>query len=414
MQQPHKEEKFMKKVIVLALALALCVVATSVAQGSNTSTTKAAAKSPACRSAGVGFASVLSGPAASLGADQLHWAQVFLQYWNANKPIVGVPKNFKRTRIRIRAVGDSQLNPQVAATIAGQMLSNKQVLAMMGFVGSNETLGGGPVLDRGGLLYVSSSATRDDVAINLKNFHRVVPNNLAQATLAVGYMLKNSLIKSGQQAMVVDDGEAYAANQADDTQKLLTAGGLKVDRESLPASTSSATSNFSALANKAVAIGANVVFSPTQVASDAQLFAQQLKSAGYKGLFVTADGAFDSTNFKFPGAYLTYFGADVNAVAVAKPYLDTFTKLYGKTLGFGPPTFTAMEMLAIDISRTCADGQTSRAEVLKTIGKVKIANSILGIPIAFDNEGDLFKGPKKGVTLFQIQPDGSYKQIAAS
>ena len=406
----------MKKAIALALALVLtlAVGATAVAQGSNSTATQATAVSPACRSAGVGFASVLSGPAASLGIDQEHWARVFLLYWNTNKPIVGLPKNFKRTRIRIRAVGDSQLNPQVAATIAGQMLSNKEVLAMMGFVGSNESLGGGPVLDRGGMLYVSSSATRDDVAQKLKNFYRVVPNNLAQARLAVGYLLKSGVIKSGQQAMVVDDAEAYAANQADDVQKLLEAGGLKVDRESQPASTGTATANFSALANKAVAIKADVVFSPTQVASDAQLFAQQLKGAGYTGNFVSADGAFDSTNFKFPGAYLTYFGADVHKVAVAKPYLDTFTKLYGQTLGFGPPTFTAMEMIAIAISNSCADGKTSRAEVLKVIGKAKITNSILGIPIAFDNDGDLFKGPKKGVSLYQIQSDGSYKQVSSS
>jgi ABC-type branched-subunit amino acid transport system substrate-binding protein len=396
----------------LALVATLTVAAVAVAGPSSKSTARVV--SPQCKTGGVGFASVLSGPAAALGQDQFHWAKVFLLYWNTNKPIVGLPKGFKRTPIKIRAVGDSQLNPQVAATVGGQMLSNKQVLAMMGFVGSNESLGGGPVLDRGGMAYISSSATRDDVATKLKNFYRVVPNNLAQAQLAVGYLLKQGLIKSGQQAMVVDDAEAYAANLADDGQKLLEAGGLKAVRESLPASSGSATANFSALANKAVAINADIVYAPTQVASDSQLFAQQLKSAGYKGLFVGADGSFDPTNFKFPGAYLSYFGADVHSVAVAKPYLATFTKLYGQTLGFGPPTFTAMEMLAIAISQTCADGKTSRAEVLKTVPKVKITNSILGVPIAFDNAGDLFHGPKKGVTLFQIQPDGSYKLVSRS
>lgn len=339
---------------------------------------------------------------------------MFLVYWNGNKPVPGVPKGFVRKKIRIRVIGDSQLNPQVAATVAGQMLSNKEVLAMFGFVGSNENLGGGPVLDRGGMAYVSSSATRDDVAQKLKNFYRVVPNNLAQAQVAASYLMKNGLIKSGDQAMVVDDGEAYGVNQADDVQKLLGDAGLKVDRESLPESTSSATANFSALANKAVAIGAKIVFSPTQVASDSQLFAQQLKSAGYKGLFSAADGSFDPSNFKFPGAYLSYFGADVNAVASAKPYLATFTNLYGKTLGFGPPTFTAMTMIAMAISNSCKDGKTSRAEVKKELGKIKLSTSILGIPIAFDNEGDLFKGPKKGVTYFLIQGDGSYKQVAAS
>ncbi len=47
----------------------------------------------------------------------------------------------------------------------------------------------------------------------------------------------------------------------------------------------------------------------TQVASDAQLFAQQLKSRGYQGDFV-GGREFDSTNFKFPGAYSASFSRD--------------------------------------------------------------------------------------------------------
>ena len=50
----------------------------------------------------------------------------------------------------------------------------------------------------------------------------------------------------------------------------------------------------------------------------------------------------------------------------------------------------------------------------RLLPKVKLTNSVLGLPIAFDNDGDLFRGPKSGVTFFQIQSDGSYKQIAKS
>jgi ABC-type branched-subunit amino acid transport system substrate-binding protein len=403
----------MRRGFVAAMAMlvvALGAAASAIAGSSGART--AAVVTPDCKAAGLGVESILSGPAAALGQDQLRWSRIFVQFWNANKPIVGLPKGFKRTKIRIRAVGDGQLNPQVSATIAGQMLSNKKVLAMAGFAGTNENLGGGPVLDRGGMVYVTASATGDDLARRLKNFYRVVPANIAQATITVNYLLKNGLVKSGQQAMVVDDAEAYAANQADDVQKLLTAGGLKVDRESQPASSASATANFSALANKAVAIKTDLVFAPTQVASDSQLFAQQLKSAGYKGIFAAADGSFDSSNFKFPGAFISYYGADVTKVAVAKPYLAAFTKLYGQTLGFGPPMFTVMEMLSMAISTACADGKTSRAEVLKILPKMKISNSILGNAIAFDNTGDLRRSPTKGVSLFQIQSDGSYKLVA--
>jgi ABC-type branched-subunit amino acid transport system substrate-binding protein len=256
----------------------------------------------------------------------------------------------------------------------------------------------------------------DTGGLNDRSFNHLAYVGLtrAQAQLGVGYLFKHSLIKKGDQVMVVDDAEAYGQNMADDMEKLLKADGLTVDRESVTESTASATSDFSSLANKAVAIHASAVLAPTQVASDSQLFEQQLKSAGYHGVFTASDGSFDPKNFNFPGGYLSYYGADVTKVPVAKPYLATYTKLYGQTLGFGPPTFTALEMIAMAISNSCADGKTSRAEVLKDLPKVKISNSILGVPIAFDNAGDLFHGPKKGVTYFQIQPDGSYKQVASS
>jgi ABC-type branched-subunit amino acid transport system substrate-binding protein len=403
----------LKKVGAIAATAGVIAAVVAVTLG-GTASASSAKISPSCKTGGIGFASVLSGPAASLGLDQLHWAKVFLQYWNSGKPVVGVSKKFHRTKVRIVEVGDSKLDPQKAATVAGRMVANKKVLAMMGFVGSNENLGGGPVLDRGGLSYVSSSATRDDVAKKLKLFHRVVPNNLAQVELAIGYLIDQKVIHKGQQAMVVDDAEAYGQNQADDMQTLLTTDKLKVDRESVPESTSSATADFTSIAAKAVAIHAKVVFAPTQVASDSQLFVQQLHSAGFTGVFSAADGSFDPKNFKFPGAYLSYFGADVTKVKVAKPYLKTFTKQYGHTLGFGPPTFSAMEMIAKAISKSCQDGKVSRKEVTKNLHTTKLSNSITGIPIAFDNAGDLFKGPTKGVTYFQIQSNGSYKQVAAS
>jgi len=398
----------------LVAVMVVAGVAATAAYASPRHTASAAKISPSCRTGGIGFASVLSGPNAALGNDQLRWARVFLQYWNSGKPIVGLPKHFHRTKVKIVEIGDSQLNPQVAATVGGQMVSNKKVLAMFGFVGSNETLGGGPVLDRGGLSYVTSSATRDDLAKKLKLFHRVVPNNLAQATLATKYLLSHKVIHKGEQAMIVDDAEAYAQNQADDIQKLLKAAGLKIDRESVPESTASSNADFTAVANKAVAIHAGVVFAPTQTASDSELFAHQLQSAGYHGTFSVADGSFNAKQFNFPGAYLTYFGADVNKVKVARPYLKTFTKLYGETIGFGPPTFTAFEMIAEAISNSCKDGKTSRAQVTKALHTVSLPNSILGLPVAFNFRGDLFKGPKKGVTYFHIQANGSYKQVGAS
>ena len=61
-----------------------------------------------------------------------------------------------RKDVLLKAIeADTQLNPQVSATVAVQLRSNKDVIAVNGFSGSQENVAGGPILRRGGLAFVS-------------------------------------------------------------------------------------------------------------------------------------------------------------------------------------------------------------------------------------------------------------------
>ena len=403
--------------LLVASALAVVAVAAAAAATSGRSAPQAAQAATAsglCRTAGLGIAGPLTGPAGFLGTDQHHWMTLFLSAWNAHKAIPGVPATLKRVKLKDALDGDSQLNPQVAQTVAGQMVSNKSILGMVGFAGSNENLGGGPVLDRAHMAYVSGSATSDVLTRQLKDFFRVVPNNSKQAGVGVRYIFNNLKLKKGSQVMVVDDGEAYGVGIANAAQSLLSSGGAKVDRESLPESTSSATANFQPLAQKAVAMGAKLVYAPTQVASDSQLFTQQLKTSGYNGIFFATDGSLDPTSFTFPGAYVSFFGPGISAIS--KSFVNGYKAKYGSKSAsdpFGAPSFVAAQMLGIAISKSCAHGTTSRSAVVKALKSTSLTTSILGYPVAFNNAGDVRRGPAQGVTVFKIQPDGSYKQVFA-
>src|SRR5437867_3367645 len=228
-----------KAVITLIVATALAALAVAAAAARTTEAARpSAASTPqvasaSCKTASIAFAGPVTGPAAFLGLDQQHWVNTFLIWWNSGKPIPGVPRGLKRVKLKLALVGDSQLNPQVSATVAGQIASNKTILALVGFAGSNENLGGGPVLDRAGMAYVSGSATADVLTKQLKGFFRVVPNNTKQAQGGVGYIFKKLGLKKGEQVMVVDDAEAYGQGIATAAQKLFVAGGAKVDRESV-------------------------------------------------------------------------------------------------------------------------------------------------------------------------------------
>jgi len=403
----------MRKVIVASVLslFGVSAVAASVAGADPTRVGSTAA--PNCRLATIALTGPYTGPAGPAGLDQRNWGRVFIQNWNAKRAIPGVPRGLKRPRLRATE-HDTQLNPQVAATVAVQLRSNRDMLAVNGFSGSQENVAGGPILRRGGLAFVSGSATRASLTDPttpdggvLKNgyFRRVVPNDNFQARTDVQFMQQRLGVRSGDTVMTVDQAEAYSVPLITLMTNLLQRAGVRVDRQSQPA----AQTDFTALANRAIAQRAKVVAFGTQVASNAQLFLQQLKSRGFTGDFIATDGAFDSSSFKVPGAYISSFSLDIHDVPVARPFVRQFEQRYGETISFGAPSFVAVQAIAMGIAAACADNRVSRAEVRREIGKVKMSNTILGKPVAFDKNGDVVGGV--GFSIFRIANDGSYQVV---
>ncbi len=398
-----------KRIVVAGSAAVLVALTVITAAFARPTAHHSAAASGLCKTAGIAYAGPLSGGAAFLGDDQHNWMKLFISYWNSGKRIPGVPATMKRVKLVDAVDGDSGLDPQKAATVAAQIVGNSKVLGLVGFAGSNENLGGMPVLIRGGVPAVSGSATLDALtdgkSLKPGYFFRVVPNNSAQASLGVAFMLSKLGLKSGDRTMVVDDAEAYGIGIANAAQARLKRAGVSVDRESQDQK----NTDYSALAQKAVASGVKMVYAPTQIASDSQLFAQQLKAAGYKGNFMATDGSFDNTSFTFVGAYVSFFATDIYQLKAVHSIVHDFAAKYGKTTPFGAPSWVAAQAIAMAISQSCTDGKTSRAEVRADLAKVKMSNSLLGHPISFTKNGDVATG---GVTVFQIAPGKVYKLVS--
>ncbi len=409
-----------------AIAAIAGVIAVVVAATLGGTASAKVANSPLCKKAGLGFAGPLTGGASFLGKDQRNWMKLYIAKWNGGKPIPGVPKSLKRVKLNLAISGDSQLNPDVAANVARQMVANKTILGMVGFAGSNENLGGGPVLDRAHLGYVSGSATLDTLATGtnttkpLKDFFRVVPQNAQQARSGVPFIINALKLKKNDKVLIVDDGEAYGIGLSDDAQKLFTKAGLKVTRDSVNES-STPNPSFGAQiqleATKAATGGYKLVYAPTQVAGDSQTFTQDLQTASYTGGFMATDGSVDPTNFNTPGAYISFFGPSITKIT--KSFRDAYKAKYGSTSAndpFGAPSFVATQMLGVAISEACSAGlstkiSTARAQVVSKLKKVSQPTTILGYSMAFNNPADAYHGPKSGVTVFKIQANGSYKQV---
>jgi branched-chain amino acid transport system substrate-binding protein len=367
--------------IVAALA-SLAIVASAVARptkGARTATVTASTAASCTKPISIGMMAPITGPVASIGDDQLHWAQYFVSTWNANK----------KNKVKLKLVqGDTQLQASLASTVGQQFASNKSILGIIGPAGSDEVQAAGPILKKAGLAFASGSATRVSLTSGADKgfFFRNVPNDGVQGPTDANFMLEKLGVKSGDTVMIVDDQESYSTGLADIAGQALTAKGVKVDRESV----SQKATDFSSLIAK-ITGSVKVVFLPWQVASEAQLFAQQAKAQGKSAIIFGSDGTFDSKNFT-AGNYVSFFAPDVTTIAADKAIVASFNKKFpGGTSPFGAPNYVLAQMYAQAATTACAAGHNTitRTSLRKAFAKVKLKTTILGTPISFTANGDL-------------------------
>jgi branched-chain amino acid transport system substrate-binding protein len=381
-------------VALVAVVASLAIVASAVARPAATASATAGVSCK--KGVSVGMLAPITGPAASIGSDQLHWAQFYFNQWSKVKG-----------HVKIRLVqGDTQLDPSKASTVAQSFASNGAIMGVIGPAGSDEVQAAAPILKKAGLVFASGSATRVSLTdgSNKGFFYRDVPNDGVQGPTAANYMLNSLKVKSGETVMVVDDQESYSTGLADIVGASLSAKGIKVDRESV----SQKSTDFSSLIAK-VAGGVKVVYLPFQLATQAQLFAQQLKAQGKGAVVFGSDGTFDSKSFTVDGSYISFFAPDVTTIKQDAATVKTFNKLYpGGTSPFGAPNYVLAQMYAQAITKSCGDGKLTRAEVRRNFGRVALGTTILGTPIKFTSNGDI-AGAK--FHIFKIV-NGKYQTVA--
>ncbi len=393
----------LKKVALLAtVAAVFAVVVSTSAWGSAKAPSRvsaAAAKKVSCGTTRtIGVAAPLTGPAASIGVQQLHWAQFFVKTWNAKKAN-------KKQKIKI-VQGDTQLGVDTAfaVKVAHSFASNSKVLAVVGPAGSQEVVASTSAYKAGGLAWVSGSATRTTLSdghtdgSRIGYFYRTVPNDSVQAPTVASYMINKLKAK---RVYIIDDQETYSQGLADGVQNILKGKGVSVTRNSIPQT----ANDFSSVIAK-IPSNTQVVYIPWQLAPQAQALGQQLKAAGKSSIKLFGSDGLFSPDWTISGSYDSFFPVNTSDPAVA-----AFRKAHGGDgQYFGAPSYVAAQVDTLAITKACkaGHGKTTRAAVRKLIAKTKIKSSILGFGVSFKKGGDLKGG---GFGVYQIQSNGSFKRV---
>jgi len=394
----------MKKVMVAAVfAVALSILAAT-ALGSAKAPARAKASSLATASVKcgktrtIGIAAPYTGPAADVGNQQVRWAKFFVKRWNAQK----AHRNKKINVVN----GDTQLGVDTAfaVKVAQSFASNSKLLGVVGPAGSQEVVASTSAYKGGGLGFVSGSATRVSLTDGHTDgnrrgyFFRTVPNDGAQGPVVANWMTKKLKWK---RVYIIDDQETYSQGLANGVEKILKNRGVTTLHDSIPQTASDFSSTIAKIPSNYQGI-----YIPWQLAPQAQAFGQQLKAAGKGNIkLFGSDGLFAPGVWKIVGSYDSAFPYDPT-----NPIVKAYIKAHkGNGEFFGLPSYVAAQVVVGAVTRACADGKATRAEVRKNIAKTKLKSSILGFPVSFAKSGEMHAPATFGV--FQIQKNGSFKRI---
>ena len=382
----------MKKLLALMSVTLLAVVASSAVEATPAGPTAEAAVQRSCSGLRIGFLGPFTGPAASIGQEQLKWGRF------ANRRHNRAPGN---RDFRIQVIErDTQLSARQASTRAVQLAADPRVMVVVGPAGSQEVISVAATFRRRGLAYITGSATRTDLTIGqrrIRNFFRVVGNDRAQAATDAAFIYTNL---RARRIWVIDDQSSYSVPLANDVQRLLEErSGTTVTRESV----NQEQTDFSSLIAR-IPANTQAIFLPWQLAARAATFYQQLRSQGKQATVMGSDGL-DASGWveTAEGQYFSAFAPDLKRFRdrATRRLVAAYQREFGQfNTTFGPPTFVAMQVAQRAMSRACKDGRVTRAEVQRQIRRENFP-SILGYRIRFrggDPTGAKF-------FIFRIQDD---------
>ena len=372
--------------IVASASLLLLATACAGAETAGTTTNNTAGKTGAKVCSGsIGIMAPITGPAAAIGGEQLNFAKLAVD--NFNK------KNSSTYKL---VEGDTQLDPGQASTVGQQLLSNSDVLVVVGPAGSQGVEAVGKGFADAKLAFISASATRTDLtAGTYPTYFRVIPNDSVQGPTGAEFAV-NKL--GAKKVVIFEEKTSYGKGLADAFEKALKDKGVQVTR--VPVSQKQV--DYSAVVSK-VADDVDVVFATFQIAANTKVLGEQLKAKGKKAVVFASDGSF-SPDFDVPGSYVSAFAPDIKGIPSSSELAKQFQDKYGKFGTYGPPVHAATQVALEALQRSCEAGTMSRAAVLDQVKKTDIAQSILGGPITFTDHGDVknakfyvFKVNQKGV-----------------
>jgi branched-chain amino acid transport system substrate-binding protein len=143
---------------------------------------------------------------------------------------------------------------------------------------------------------------------------------------------------------------------------------------------------------------------------EASLMAKQLPEVGLDVRMIGPDGQFEPVDYiqaaggAAEGNYVSFLAPDMRKVPEAAEFVKKFEAKYGPLSSYGPLAYEAANIILTAIQKV---GKADRAAIRDAVRATKDYRGILGVPITFDEKGDV----AGGVIYFYQVKNNAFEQV---
>ena len=336
----------------------------------------------------------LTGPLAKQGQEVANAVKLAAEEWNKKGGILG-----KKIEV---LEADDQGNPQVGVAAAEKVAADPAVLGAVWGITSATCIPVSEVLDRVNLVLISPGCTNPKVTDRgLKNTNRVCARDDAQGPAGAIFAVQDLKAKK---IAIFDDGTTGPKGVADEVEKkakLLSAQALRYVIRA-------GDKDFRAVL-ATVPKDVSLIYASLW-APDAALIAKQLPDVGLNVRLIGPDGQFEPVDYiqaSGGAAEGNYFLVpDLKKVPAATAFVKAFEAKYGPVSSYGPLAYEAAYIILEAVKKV---GKADRAMVRDAVRTTRNYRGILGLPISFDDKGDVAGGV---IYFYQVKGSG-FEQVKA-
>jgi len=325
----------------------------------------------------IGFVAPLTGDQAPHGQDMFNGALLAVEHANAQGPIL--------LGMRLALVPlDDQRNPTQAVAAAKKLVSDRDVVAVVGHLNSSCTMPASAIYHQARMLHITPISSNPQISRQgFDTFYRTCVTDDLQGPAAALFAAQEL---GARRIFILDDMTTYGRGLANEFEKKLQA----LDAEVLGhEGITQGDKDFAPLLTKIKSLAPDLVYFAGMFPEGALLIKQRAE-VGLGGRFMGGDGQFDpvlielATPAAAEGIYLTTIGSDIRQVPSAQAFVREYEARFGP---IGAYSAYAYEATSLAIWAIRQAGVKDRQAVLAAMKTLKDYPGLFGLQ-NFDEKGD--------------------------